>query len=277
LKIKIHKPQNKILQQYIECFYTLQRNDADEDVSYFGFPSNNVFVTLCQDAEITIHENDITIENRKNGKIKSILIIDNQKQGATTYKGKTNEITLYFKPLGINAFLNKPLSHYNTNTITEFNPYEDYTQAINEVFNIDDDAAKIDFLENYFITKFNHFKHPFLKNVIDDILNSNKPSVSVSHLSESNKISRITIHKQFILHIGTSPSQFIKIVRFRNALKMFTKKSTQEQLIDIAYLVEYFDQSHMAKDFKSLTGYSPKAFFSKLSQLEKNQINWIFF
>lgn len=276
MKIKIHKPQNKLLLPYIECFYTLQRNENDEDVSYFGFPSNNVFVTLCQDAEITIHKNDFIIENTTNGKIKSLIIIDNQKQGATTYKGKTNEITIYFKPLGINAFLKKPLSFFNANTISEFYPYEDFTQAINEVFNIEDDAAKIEFLEKYFISKFDNFKHPFLKHVIDEILNTNSPATSIAQLSENFKVSRVTLHKQFLLHIGSSPSQFIKIERFRNALKMFTLKSTQEQLIDIAYLVDYFDQSHMAKDFKTLTGYSPKAFFSKLSQLEKNQINWIF-
>jgi hypothetical protein len=102
LEIKIYKPKNKILENYIECFYTLQRNDNDENITYFGFPSNTIFLTLCHNAEIIINENDITIENNTNEKIKSILIIDNQKHGATTYRVKTNEISIYFKPLGAN-------------------------------------------------------------------------------------------------------------------------------------------------------------------------------
>ncbi len=276
MKIKIHKPKSEILQNYIECFYTLQRNGNEKDITYFGFPSNNTFLTLCQGAKIIINKNDLAIESHPKKKIKSILIIDTQKQGLTTYKGKTNEITIYFKPLGINTFLEKPLSNYITNTISEFNPFKDYTIAINEVFKIEDDTAKIEFLESYFISKCFDFKHPFLHKALERIINDNKPKISIADLAKSLAISRTTLHKQFLLHIGTNPSQFIKIMRFRNAIKMFTKYATKDQLIDIVYLTDYFDQSHMAKDFKSLTGYSPKLFFSKLSQIENNQINWIF-
>jgi AraC-like DNA-binding protein len=168
------------------------------------------------------------------------------------------------------------LSTYISNTISEFYPFENYTKAINEVFKIAHDTAKVDFLENYFILKLVDFKHAFLQQAIKMIENDDAPKISIASLAKTFTISRTTLHKQFLLHIGTSPSQFIKIHRFRNAIKMFTKQATKEQLIDIVYLADYFDQSHMAKDFKSLTGYSPKIFFSKLSQIENNQINWIF-
>lgn len=276
MKIKSYHPKNAILQHHIECFYSLQRDGNDKDLTYFGFPSNTIYLTLCQNATISIEENDITIENHPNQNIQSLLIIDNQKQASTTYKGATNEITIYFKPLGINAFLREPLSHYITDTISEFNPFEDYTVALQEVFKIDDDAAKIDFLENYFVSKRIGFTHSFLPEALQKIATENSPKSSVAILSEHFKISRATLHKQFLRHLGTSPSQYIKIERFRASIKLFTKEATKEQLIDIAYLAAYFDQSHMAKDFKSLTGYSPKLFFSKLNQLENNQINWIF-
>lgn len=276
MTIKFHKPKNRIIQNYIESFYTLKRNDDEKNVTYFGFPSNTIFVTLCQDAKVIINDNDLTIENHPNEKIKSILIIDNQIQGATTYRGKTNEISIYFKPLGINAFLEKPFSGYITGTISEFNPFEDYQGAMNEAFKIEDDTQKIEFIENYLLTKIKEFRHPFLHQAIEAIKSSNDQKLTITEIAKHNAISRTTFNKQFLLHIGTTPSQFIKIDRFRNAIKMFTKYATKEQLIDVAYLADYFDQSHMAKDFKSLTGYSPKVFFSKLSQIENNQINWIF-
>ncbi|MBK7669750.1 MAG: hypothetical protein IPJ32_21955 [Sphingobacteriaceae bacterium] len=147
MKIKIHKPKNEILQNHIGCFYSLQRNSNDKDITYFGFPSNTIFLTLSQDAKIKINKNDLSIENHPNEEIKSLLIIDNQKQGSTTYKGRTNEITIYFKPLGINAFLTKPLSNYITNTVSEFSPFEDYTIAIHKLFKIKDDTAKFEFLK----------------------------------------------------------------------------------------------------------------------------------
>ncbi|MBK7669749.1 MAG: helix-turn-helix domain-containing protein [Sphingobacteriaceae bacterium] len=88
---------------------------------------------------------------------------------------------------------------------------------------------------------------PFYIKALERILNNNQPKISIADLAESLGVSRITLHKQFLLHIGTNPSQFIKIERFRNAIKLFTKQATKEQLIDIAYLAEYFDQSHMVK------------------------------
>ncbi len=276
MKIKIHKPKNKILQNYIECFYTLQRTDKEEDVTYLGFPSNTVFVTLCQDAAVNTTGNNITIENSPNRKVISILIIDNQNQGTTTYKGKTNEISIYFKPLGINAFLEKPFSSYSTETISEFNPFEDYEKAMHEVFKIEDDTQKIKFIENYLLTKIKEFKHPFLHQAIDSIIGPHAQKLTITEIAKKNAVSRTTFNKEFLLHIGTTPSQFIKIERFRNALKMFAQNATKEQLIDIAYLADYFDQSHMAKDFKALTGHAPKMFFSKLAKTENSQLNWIF-
>ncbi len=274
MKIKIYKPKNQILQKYIECFYTLRRNENGKDITYFGFPSNTIFLTLCNNSKITVNQNNLTIENFECNQINSILIIDNQKKASTTYKGKINEITIYFKPLGINAFIEKPLINYIKNTISDFYPFCDYATALSNVFKIDDDDSKIEFLENYLASKLIGFEHIFLNKAIEKILNEDK--INVSELANYLNTSRTTFHKQFLRHIGYSPSQFIKIERFRNAIKIFTKNSNEEQLIDVTYIVEYFDQSHMAKDFKSLTGYTPKIFFSKLQQIEGSQINWIF-
>lgn len=275
MEIVIYKPKNKILQDYIDCFYTFKRSADDEPLTYFGFPSNIIFVTICQNAKISINDSELTIENINNKEIKSILIVDNKKQASTTYRGITNEITIYFKPLGINAFIHKPLSEYIKGNISDFNPFHDYTKNIEKLFTISEDDAKIEFLENYFISKLKIFEHSFLHKIVKSIVNNHVPKMNVTQLAEFHSISRTTLHKQFLLHLGISPSQFIKIERFRNAIKLFTRSASHDQLLDIAYLVEYFDQSHMSKDFKSLTGDTPKIFFSKLNQVD-NQINWIF-
>jgi transcriptional regulator GlxA family with amidase domain len=89
-------------------------------------------------------------------------------------------------------------------------------------------------------------------------------------------ISRTTINKHFDLHLCTTPSQFKKVFRFRNAMRRHRLKISAESLADISCDAEYFDQSHMIKDFKSLTSYAPKTFFSKISALEDGQINWLF-
>lgn len=276
MQINLFTPKNKVLKKYIECFYTLDRKSSDKKISYTGFPTNTVFVTICRGGEFLIEKSNLTIKHTGNSEIKSILILDNQLPGITTYYGKTEEITIYFKPLGISAFLNSPLSTVAPDIISVFNPFEDFASVLATIFSIQNKSRQIDELEDYLIVKCKQFEHPFLRNVIDRLTDNTGTPPSISDIAKSQSISRPTLNKHFHLHLATTPAQFIKIERFRNAIKRFTKNATQEQLVDIAYLVDYFDQSHMVKDFKSLTGYSPKLFFSKLSQIENNQINWIF-
>lgn len=274
MDLNIYKPQNRLLQDHIDCFYTFKRDSKDKDISYVGLPSNTVFLTLSFNAELLINKGEITTLYSKNAEVKSLLIIDNQQQGLTNYKGMTDEICIYFKPLGISAFIEKPLSTFISNTVSDFYPNEKYIYFLNQLSKLKEDKERIALLENYLVSVFRQFQHPFLWEVMEIIKANNQ--VSVEELSKISKVSRATLHKQFMRHIGTTPSQFIKIHRFREALKIFNKNSTREQLIDIAFLVNYFDQSHMAKDFKALTGFSPKVFFSKLSQLGNKQVSWIF-
>lgn len=276
MEIKLFKPKSETLQNFIECFYTLTRESNDKTISYTSFPTNTVFVTLCLDSEIIIDQSNLTFRHAKGQGVQSIAILDNQQPGFTTYEGPTHEITIYFKPLGISAFLEKPFSSYITGTISNFVPFTDYIRTISSIFSLTDNKNQINAIEDYLCGKVKQFVHPFLNTVIDKLTDKSLTPPSISDMARMNGISRTTLNKQFLQHIGTTPSQFLKIERFRNAIKQFTKTSTKEQLVDIAYLVDYFDQSHMAKDFKSLTGYSPKLFFSKLSQIENNQINWIF-
>jgi AraC-like DNA-binding protein len=276
MEIKLYNPQNQLLQKYIECFYTLKRSSSDETISYLGFPSVNTFVVICNEAEVTLQRENITIVYSQNSSPKSVLIVDFEKSGISQYVGETFEITIYFKPLGLNAFLDKNLIDYKKTSVSFFNPFDDFQKKMTEIFLIEDDRGKIEALENYWLSKLKGFEHLFLEKVLAEMMGENDSPATISDIAKRNKISRTTLNKHFDLHVGTSPNQFKKIARFRNAMKRFAAKTSAENLVDISYLADYFDQSHMVKDFKSLTGYSPKAFFSKLSRLENGQINWLF-
>jgi AraC-like DNA-binding protein len=59
--------------------------------------------------------------------------------------------------------------------------------------------------------------------------------------------------------MGKSPKQFIRIVRFQEVLRRLSL-GDNSYLTEYAYNNGYFDQSHFIKDFKSLSGYTPKEF-----------------
>ncbi len=277
MEIKLFKPQNLKLPKYIECFYTLKRTQDDEPFSYLTFPNNFTIHTIDANSATIIEKNSITATaNAPLTGLDSFLAPHTNQPLLNIYeRGNSNEITIYFKPLGINAFLENTLNNYYKPKNQPFNPFADYRLRMIEILSIKDDDDKIDELENYWLSKLKTFEHPFLHKIIGELADENN-SFSILDLAKKHKISRTTLNKQFNLHICKTPSEFRKVNRFRNALKHFRLDSAENNLTSLTYQAHYFDQSHMIKDFSAFTNYSPKKFFSKLSSLKDGQINWLF-
>ena len=98
-----------------------------------------------------------------------------------------------------------------------------------------------------------------IKSVIDKILQTNG-TVSIKEAMKDNPSQRRKLERKFAKQVGTSPKQLCRIIRFQKALK--TMLNDDKALTDIGYENEFFDQAHFIKDFKDLTGISPKEFYT---------------
>lgn len=273
MKLAIYKPQNKILQACIDYFYILERNGKETALSYIGFPNINTYCTLFKYADVTIKKEDVVFRASGSDNFESILIADYRKFGSLTYKGRIFEITICFKPLGINSFISTDFSKLQPVSFT--NLFAEFKSETETVFSSGNNTRLLKDLELYLLKKHNGFSCVKLNTIINQIQEQEMFPVRVNELAKRNRMSRVTLNTYFLKNIGTSPSQFIKVNRFRNAIKGFCSKVNDEKLVDIAYLTEYFDQSHMIKDFKAMSGCTPKTFFKKLTQLENGKISWI--
>ncbi len=275
MEIKLYRPENLLLKPFIECFYTLKRTGDESEVKYVAFP--NVFSMVCLNAnsKIDIVDNNLVFSHSRKNALEATLICDFDYSGWIKYKGAADEIVVYFKPLGLNAFLEKPLRSYVSSFFMRFDPHEDYRARMVDIFSIEGDEKRIESLEDYWLSRLKGFDHPFLQNVVDEIM-SEEFRGSISELAFRHGISRTTLIKHFDLHICTTPSQFKKVARFRDAMKRHRNKISSQNLSEISHGADYFDQSHMIKDFRSLTKLSPKSFFSQISKIEDGQINWLF-
>ena len=276
MKVVLHNVCNPILKKYINYFYFYERTSIDKEIKYFGFPTPNVFITVFKGADYEITNENIEIVESKSSEVKHVLFFDDEKPGYLKYNGALSEITICFKPLGINHFLEQSFSDYINGAITPIVFFSDFKDQMATVFELTSQEDKALALENYLLSKVKSFDHPFLNEVVSDIMSKTEIQYTVTSIAKKYNISRPTLNKSFKKHLGIKPNQFIKIVRFRNAIENYKTKTRDENLVDVAYLTAYFDQSHMIKDFISLTGYSPKTFFSKISHLENGQINWLF-
>ena len=275
MELKFYKPKNKILQQYIEGYYFLTNNQEDPVIEYFTFPNNFSIISIIEKVEIIYTENKGVIKENKAIPLSSDLICHYKKPINLSYEGTINELTFYFKPLGLNAFLNKPLCHYTNDFFANFIPYDDYNSAFTQILNEIDIEKRIELIESYWLSKLKGFEHPFLNKLLTD-LKDDKNDFSISDLAKKYGISRQNLTKHFEANLCKSPSDFKKIHRFREALKNNISKKTKANLTTLSYDLLFYDQSHLIKDFKSLTGLTPKKFFKNISSQEDGKINWLF-
>lgn len=276
MKVKPFLPLNPLLKNYIECIYILTHTSEEKPVRYLTFPSIHTIVTISEKSKTIDEGGSLNIKPDQNNDLESNIVFNFNKPVYVKYEGEINEITIYFKPLAINSFLDKDLNYFNKTNFSGFLPFEDYKKTMIEILSLKEDRKKIEALESYWISKLKGFQHDFLNGVINEMSNAENDVITISEICRKNHISRTTLNKHFDKHICKTPSQFKKILRFRNAVKKYTSNDSQNKLTDTALYINYFDQSHMIREFKSLTGFSPKHFFNETTEIEKKEIRWQF-
>lgn len=107
-----------------------------------------------------------------------------------------------------------------------------------------------------------------IKSVVETILTANG-QLSVNELSQQTNSNRRQLERKFSSVIGLSPKQLSKIIRLQATLSMLLNKKFTS-LTALSHENEYYDQAHFIKDFKELTGFTPKEFYGnhlKMSSL----------
>ncbi|MDN3677906.1 helix-turn-helix domain-containing protein [Flavobacterium paronense] len=275
MEIKFIKPKSKILQKHIEGYYFLTQKRNEPEVEYLTFPNNYSIISVYEKTKCEFSENKAVLSENASSPFCSDLICHYKKPIHLSYSGSINELTFYFKPLGLNAFLDNNLCIYTSSFFSKFIPFDDYQTVMQTILTEENFQIKIDLIENYWLSKLKGFTHPFLNEIIVDLSDINN-DYSINELAKKHNISRQNLGKHFETHLCKSPSDFKKIQRFREALKLKTSKKSATNLTTLSYDMLFYDQSHLIKDFKSLTGLSPKKFFENLTSHDDGKINWLF-
>src|SRR4051812_23192665 len=80
-------------------------------------------------------------------------------------------------------------------------------------------------------------------------------SISVPDLLRALNISERQFQRRFVRAIGVPPHRYIRIVRFRKAMQLMKARQFQ-RLSDLAYDLNYVDQSHFIKEIEAFSGYT---------------------
>ncbi|RXK14069.1 AraC family transcriptional regulator [Halarcobacter mediterraneus] len=174
--------------------------------------------------------------------------------------GDVDTFAICFYPLGFANFIQTLLKDL-VDKETPISQLFEKTQAEEleqHMAHAKDTQERINIIETFLLKKLNlkNTINNIVKSTVDTLLKTNgKTPINV--ILKDNISKRRQIERYFRKQIGISPKQLSKAIRLQATLQLlFNKKS--ETLTDIAYESEYFDQSHFVKDFKELTGITPK-------------------
>jgi AraC-like DNA-binding protein len=176
--------------------------------------------------------------------------------------GYVNTFAIRFYPYGFANFVTMPLKDLvNKETPIELLFGEKTANELEQnIIEATNSSERIEIIENFLLNKLNEKTtiNNIVKMTIDALLTT-KGSASISTILKEDLSKRRQLERNFIKQIGVSPKQLGKVIRLQTALKLLLNKK-KENLTDIAYESEYFDQAHFIKDFKEFTGINPKEF-----------------
>lgn len=272
MEISVYKPTHSSLKPFIKYFYILMQDGCDDEVTYLTFPNPNAMLSVSDKVEIAHSPNKARITFNPEVGIISDLTMSYNQPLLVNYVGKVKEITVCFKPLGIHSF-DPDLKNYIASE-TSFYPFADYRERMADIIAIENNEELITRLEEYLLSIQTVFSHPFLFDFVKDI--EENPNASLEHLSSKYGISQKTLIKHCKAYFSRTPSEYKRVVRFHEAMAQYMRSEKKNgALTDISYTAQFFDQAHMIKDFKALTGHAPGDFFKNLNPV-KGEFNWMF-
>lgn len=173
--------------------------------------------------------------------------------------GVTGIFSVRFQPNGFFPFATVPIKEMANTALPLGQLFGDAGSAIEQdILNADSTSERIQLVENFLsslLTDTVIIDH-IARSVVATILSANG-QLSVEEVSKQCHINRRSLERKFSTAIGLSPKQLSKIIRLQAMLKILLNKQCAK-LTDLAYKGEYYDQAHFIKDFKELTGFTPK-------------------
>lgn len=267
--IKTIAPSSPILKKYIEYFYVYE-GKPNSTFKYIAFPHFNSGLSFFKGASIhrknwslqISENNDLGVHIEILGKYTTPVLLE--------YKGQLSEISIVFKPTGLNRFfkdyylsLAPKYSQELTNDV--------WSQFGESLFSDNDDISKI---ESFLLSQFwDNQELSFIENSLTFLENSNE-QISIPDIAIKVGLHLKTFQRHFQKHMGCSPVEYRRICRFRSSLTNKLNNTQLTNLTELTYEEGYYDQSYLIKEFRKITNHNPKDFFKSTSIVDGDKIIW---
>jgi AraC-like DNA-binding protein len=261
-------PLNPILKKHIDYFYFLSADSPAHKSLFYCFPKTSTPLSINRNAKQTFSQGSLIsrgINPAKNTYSAAVLGMFTQ-PFLIKERGHVDEVTIVFRPLGINNFITKPFNKVASQNAQHFYEWNDdnYELFLREFFAASSHSKKARLLEEFLLTRYKAFT---LQSKLEKVIELLQGETKLGEIALLAGWSEKTLYRNFTSHLGISPAGFRTILRFRSSLKEKIFSPEVKRLTNIALNNNFYDQSYFIKTYKKLTGQNPKSFFEAIEKL----------
>ena len=168
-----------------------------------------------------------------------------------------------FRPGGIQAFLTRPAQELTDNLMDAPSVWPAAGHGL--VGRLRDNGlatrAGLAWLDRFFLDRLGSGGPQDLRvGAAVAVIESSRGLIPIGRLAEKTGLSIRQLERKFRAHIGLTPKQMCRSLRFKHALAR-KARSPQRSWLETALDSGYYDQAHLINDFRHFTGLSPCALF----------------
>lgn len=178
-----------------------------------------------------------------------------------SYTSEVKLVGIRFRPVGFTAFCRVPINEFTDKrvdlTLIKSLFDERFYASLPEKTTT---VEVIRYIDSYFIGKLKKIFSPETRIVYAiDLIRQSKGLLSLNEVASKSCFSLRHFERKFKMAVGISPKMFSKIVKFQHTCA-YLKANSNISLFSTAIDCGYYDQAHLIKDFKAMSGDSPSCF-----------------
>ena len=261
INIRKYQPKNSILRNLIK-YYWIINSDNEVNINNELSPSNNIDFIINLSSPINyINDNEIESFSRFH-----FSGIRNRSQ-IIQQTGILDIIGISFFPTGASSILKIPLSEFSNKTI-----------ILDDIINGFD--SKFDSIRDCNLDRIDKIEKILLQLIDLNLLPKEEHNkliseayypcrrINVKEYCRQIGINQRTFERSFKKNVGINPKSFIKLTRFQIALNRLIS-GKYSNLTSLSHNLDYFDQTHFIKDFKSYMKITPLEFVKQKKSVKE--------
>lgn len=172
---------------------------------------------------------------------------------------RTGVMGVRFYPAGLAAFTPLPLATIKQQAVELHHLFgKESEQLVEKICEAPTPDKKIWEMERFLLRRLRQPAQQRITAAMTAEVYKSKGAVSVQQLAQSFNVSERQAERLFAQEVGLSPKNFCRIIRFQ---QIFRLAPHARNLTSLALDAGYFDQAHFTREFKAITGFSPREYF----------------